>query len=67
MNVDPVKLLEQEPAFKEFTKDALLGMMQTGPGVEVIKTIYSFYSIGMTVDQVTQFLRTAQSMQGDQK
>lgn len=56
-DIDFKKLLDQEPEFAGFAKDALYeGMLAIN--TEVIKGIWSFYQIGMTSQQVAQWMKT---------
>lgn len=54
-NVDWRKLAKQEPEFVAFCKDVMWdSMLTTAP--DFLKSVYSFYAIGMTAKQVTDWM-----------
>lgn len=56
-DIDFKKISEQEPEFAEFAKDAMyLAFLATQ--IDFIKAMYSFYAIGMTSKQVSDWLIT---------
>lgn len=66
MQVDYKLLLEQEKGAKEFVSDVVYEFMTTNKeSREIIKTIYSFYQIGMTVEQVVTWMKSMQRLSDD--
>lgn len=58
MNIDLKKMLEQDESFRDFTKESLLGMISGDKsGQDLLQSIYSFYNIGMTPEQVADWIR----------
>lgn len=57
-NIDYVKMLEQEPEFKKYCQSIALDMiLLEGKGMEgFMTTLFSFYNIGMTLEQVHEWL-----------
>jgi len=55
IDVDFRKLINQDADFQTFCKEVLYGAMIKG-NEDFIKSIHSFYQIGMTIDQVVKFM-----------
>lgn len=56
-DIDFKKLLIQEPDFKKFLEQALVGgFLGTKQGRELIRAIHNFYRIGLTPKQVSEFM-----------
>lgn len=52
------KLMEEDPAFKEYVKACLLEMfMLEEDNNTFLASVHGFYSIGMTEEQVIQWVR----------
>lgn len=66
MEIDFKLLLEQEKEAKDFVRDILYEFMTTDKEAkEMIKTIYSFYQIGMTVEQVINWMKSIKRFSDD--
>jgi len=55
-NINWNKVAEQEPEFVEFCKMALWTFTLNTVDKDFIKSMYSFYQIGMTSEQVSQWM-----------
>lgn len=66
MKVDYKLLLEQEKDAKEFVSDVVYEfMISNKESRDLIKTIYGFYQIGMTVEQVVACMKSMQRLSDD--
>lgn len=62
--IDYKKLMEEDPAFKEFVQNILLEMfMSDKEGHSFLASVHSFYNIGMTQQQVAQWVRNMKAGQ----
>lgn len=62
------KLLEQDADFKNFAEEAIFAVtMANKASRDIIKSIYGFYSIGMTIKQVSEWLITLNSLSGGEE
>jgi hypothetical protein len=67
-SVDVKKILEQDDDFREFAKEALLvNMLMLPESRQFISALYSFYNIGMTKEQVIQWIKTASNLGLDKR
>lgn len=64
-DIDFRKLVEQEPGFREYLSDVLVeSIVSDRESTSAMKAIYSFYNIGVTVSQVSLWLK---SIRADKK
>lgn len=62
--IDYKKLMEQDPEFKEFVKDILLEMFMLDKESQgFLASVHGFYNIGMTREQVAQWVRNMKAGQ----
>lgn len=62
--IDYKKLMEEDPEFKKFVQTVLLEMfMSDQEGHAFLASVHSFYNIGMTVEQVSQWVRNMKAGQ----
>ncbi len=61
-NIDPNKILEQDPDFKAFAQVAVLELLKANP--DMIKAMYGFFAIGMTAEQVGAWFKVNQMFGG---
>jgi hypothetical protein len=54
-NIDPLKILKQDEDFRKFFNDSIAEVL--GQNSDFVKVIYSFYSIGMTQEQVGEWVK----------
>lgn len=63
MEIDYKKLVEQEEDFKQFISDVLFGFMKKDKKFDtMVKTIYSFYLAGTSVDEAVQIMSISSSL-----
>lgn len=66
MSVDVKLLIEQEPEFKQFLQETVLAvLMADNTGIEMAGAVYNFYNIGLTPQQVADWLRGMQRFTND--
>jgi hypothetical protein len=58
--IDPLKLLDQDDDFKAYASAVALEFIKTSP--DMIKAIYGFYDIDLSVGQVARWLKTNQNL-----
>lgn len=62
--IDYKKLIEQDPQFKEFIQEVLVQMFTADQqGYDFLSSVHSFYNIGMTAEQVAQWVRNMKAGQ----
>lgn len=62
--IDYKKLMEQDPEFKKFIQEVLVEMFTADQqGHDFLASVHSFYNIGMTVEQVSQWVRNMKAGQ----
>lgn len=62
--IDPVKMLEQEPELKEYFKDVIYQVMIADNGVrDMVSSVVNFRNIGMTTEQVAEWIKGMQRFQ----
>jgi hypothetical protein len=62
--IDFNKLMEQDPAFKTYVQEVLVAMFTADQeGHAFLASVHGFYNIGMTVEQVAQWVRNMKAGQ----
>lgn len=62
--IDYVKLMKQDPEFKKFVEEVLVAMFTADQeGHAFLQSVHGFYNIGMTVEQVSQWVRNMKAGQ----
>ena len=63
-SIDPKKLVEQDPDFKKYLAEACLAIMLYDKGAApFIASVHSFYSIGMSTQDLVQWVRNMKSFE----
>lgn len=67
MNVDLVKLYEQEPEFKLFVQECLTASVEADPNFEsTLASLYAMYQTGVDVKTVVAMTKMNNSIRGDE-
>jgi len=62
--IDFKKMIDQDPEFKKFVAEILLDMMLLEDDQGFLQSVHGFYNIGMTVEQVSQWVRNIKASNG---
>lgn len=62
--IDYKKLMDEDPEFKKFIQEVVVEMFLSDKGGhDFLATVHSFYNIGMSVEQVSQWARNMKAGQ----
>lgn len=62
--IDYKKIMAEDPEFKNFIQEVLLEMFTADKeGHQFLASVHAFYNIGMTVEQVSQWVRNMKAGQ----
>lgn len=57
--IDLKKLLAQDPEFKQFAAEVMIAFMLSHKDTKgLIMSVYGFYQIGLSTEQVAQWIKT---------